>query len=775
MRGVVLAVAALLMAVGPAPARAALDGMGEPIRPHGFPAYYEADGLRLEPCLPPPAGSAALRSDLCIFDPLQAGGLEVGSEIFWWMAEAEAPLLPGVAAGKAMLSMALEGAFLAEEPIDGQQLTFGRVRIRVDVPVPGTYRVTHPYGEITFEGVTVEDGINYTADLGAFSILDPAKGYLGALQSALGPFLTWPDYLDVEALKARDEDDAVVEQYVGDPAEPHVVTGSPFDTNFFRVEYLGPLDVALGTETDLFTVMGKVYDPGATREPHVFPEPPARTLYAVGPVNRAAEYGVGGGIPDIDLQPDGIVTGTEHEGYPLGYPLWYQERLEVPVTDPGTGEPVTDPETGEPLTSSEGGLKLTLCPYSDPMCIGDPVDPSNPAHVALRTGGEGFYWLGEAFLDEDTPGVPAGLEAQVVLGVESTFGGSEAVVDGNQIAFARLRIRVDVPAAGDYTITHPYGVEIFRNVPAGRRTINMTRDIMASDLAAPDGAFVGALFGDIGPRFLTWPGYEEEESLKVPRQVVRDGVPQRDESGEPLMKPVQYVGDPAVPHVVTGSPYGTNYFRVEGPNGIDVRTELFIVMGKVFDEDTFELVPDPDAPVAVADAVTLDLSEAASATVDVLANDTYEGNAQVAVLTGEIFGPEGGTATVNEDGTVTYTPDPGFSGADFFTYRLTDATGLSSGNATVTVTVVPVEVLALTLARVDLRRLRVDLRGTSTLDGATLAIYDGDPETGSVLGTAVVERGRWRFRGTATREVSAVSIVSSTGKAELRNQPVQVR
>ena len=34
-------------------------------------------------------------------------------------------------------------------------------------------------------------------------------------------------------------------------------------------------------------------------------------------------------------------------------------------------------------------------------------------------------------------------------------------MEGDQISFARIRIRVDVPTAGTYVITHPYGVEVF--------------------------------------------------------------------------------------------------------------------------------------------------------------------------------------------------------------------------------------------------------------------------------------------------------------------------
>ena len=50
--------------------------------------------------------------------------------------------------------------------------------------------------------------------------------------------------------------------------------------------------------------------------------------------------------------------------------------------------------------------------------------------------------------------------------------------------------------------------------------------------------------------------------------------------------------------------------------------------------------------------------------------------------------PTGGTTTVNTDGSITYTPNPGFSGTDTFTYKVCDLAGQCT-TATVTVTVAP--------------------------------------------------------------------------------------
>jgi len=731
---------ALVAAIGltwvlTAPAGAILSDLGEPIAPHGFPSYYEdSNGLRLEPCLPEPAGYST-RPDMCVFDPLDTGSdLIVAGEIFWWLAETSM-VMPG--GGDAELTLGIEGTFGGtEEPIDGQQISFGRVRIRVDTPVPGTYVVTHPYGQIIFENVPAgRRGINYTADIGAANFLDPALGFRGALTSPIGPFLTWPEYDQNQALQVVGTDPdtgepVVLEQYIGNPNVPSEVTGSPFGTNFFHVE--GP---GIDVQTEIFFVMGKAYDGTQDRTAHVFPDVPEPNLFAVGPVNRIDFFA----IPSV-----GEVTGVDYI-YPVGYPLWYQE-------DVGT------------IFVPEGGLQLTLCSPLDPMCIADPIDPTDPDMAALRTGGENFWFIAEANLDIDPDN-----RALVVLAVEATFGGDESITDGQQIAFGRERIRIDTPVSGTYRITHPYGQRIFENVPAGRRAVNFTSDIGIVDPFDPDGAFVGALYSDIGPMFLKWTTFDEDPEFTDGRLV-------KPNAADPLLNNY-YIGDPAIEHEVIGSPFSTNYFlieRLEGTNWVWVaQTDLFSVAGKIFDPETFQFAVNPAAPVAVADGGTLNLALAPSVTIDVLANDIY----QEPVTINLVAAPANGTAVVGADVTVTYTPFAAFAatgGVDTFVYNITDDTGLTSNNASVTVTVIPEESITVTRARLDLRKLRLDVRGTSNLPNTVLTIHAGTSVEGAILGqVATAGNGRWSLRGTTTSNLNNITVVSPNGTTA--TQTVQVR
>jgi hypothetical protein len=87
------------------------------------------------------------------------------------------------------------------------------------------------------------------------------------------------------------------------------------------------------------------------------------------------------------------------------------------------------------------------------------------------------------------------------------------------------------------------------------------------------------------------------------------------------------------------------------------------------------------APVAVDDLPVV--AGAGSTPIDVSLNDTFSGAVQVLVLTQPVNGTAVAAAT---GGVVTYTPNPGASGADSFTYVLKDAIGLSNV-ATVSFTV----------------------------------------------------------------------------------------
>ncbi|AOE84598.1 hypothetical protein [Pseudomonas sp. TCU-HL1] len=180
-------------------------------------------------------------------------------------------------------------------------------------------------------------------------------------------------------------------------------------------------------------------------------------------------------------------------------------------------------------------------------------DDTQPISFPSNFPDEAFWFTGDAAITD----AASGIDLLYVSAVEAAFNG-ELPAENDQVSFARIRIRVTVPTAGTYTVTHPYGVDVFRVDAPGTRAINMTRDI---GIGVP-GDFQGALKGDVGP-FL--------RSVNGPYQ----------EANPDTGLVENFVGDPNLTEEVTGSPFGTNFVRIEGPGGLRLETRLFAVSGKL--------------------------------------------------------------------------------------------------------------------------------------------------------------------------------------------------
>ncbi|MFK0310227.1 Ig-like domain-containing protein [Pseudomonas sp. NPDC090233] len=244
-------------------------------------------------------------------------------------------------------------------------------------------------------------------------------------------------------------------------------------------------------------------------------------------------------LSDVDPGPYTFATG--------GYPMWYKDAND---------------------------LSLELC-QSRATSTRAPGAPGAPAYMCTLLPEPGVYddalplvfpdnWPPEMFwflAETEIPQVGnSGYELEVyVAGLEAAFA-AENPVDGDQQSFARIRIRASVPRTGTYTITHPYGVETVNVTTAGRRAINITRDI---GIGAP-GNFSGALNGNLGP----W---------------LRGAGGPYTEVNPDTGATETFVGDPNITEAVTGSPFNTNFVRIEGPPGA-IQTNVFTVSGKVLDQ-----------------------------------------------------------------------------------------------------------------------------------------------------------------------------------------------
>jgi len=205
-----------------------------------------------------------------------------------------------------------------------------------------------------------------------------------------------------------------------------------------------------------------------------------------------------------------------------------------------------------PLSAANGfpryyvdATQLALEPCLDPVGFCPPMglpDPTAPVVFPGNFPAAFLYWVANARVT-----LPSGGRARLTLAVEGTFVGG-VVAPGKQLAFGRVRIRADGLVAGaTYRFTHPYGVDVLQADGAGGLDVSNT---------VGTAGFTGPLGSRIGP-FLVW-------------------------DASPPAPPPGFAGDPAVDHGVTGSPCGTNLFRVEGaglpPGG--TQTDLFSVAGK---------------------------------------------------------------------------------------------------------------------------------------------------------------------------------------------------
>jgi hypothetical protein len=228
-----------------------------------------------------------------------------------------------------------------------------------------------------------------------------------------------------------------------------------------------------------------------------------------------------------------------------GYPIWYQDKTGLRVESCGTWIP-------------------------DPMCpaVAPRPNPALPPSFPGNFTPEGFYQLATATISTANAG-----RAVIATNLE------ESMINGQQFTFSRFRIDITNASTGvPYTVTTPAGKKTVTTTAAKPTTVFDTEDI-----GAAAGNFSGALAGHVGP-FLTWDTF--------------NNVP-----ADPLLKPnalgkPTYIGDGFTPHKVIGSPYGTNFVRIEsvgvnptpltdacptvaGPTADCVETSLLVLQGKI--------------------------------------------------------------------------------------------------------------------------------------------------------------------------------------------------
>src|SRR5438552_2924841 len=202
-----------------------------------------------------------------------------------------------------------------------------------------------------------------------------------------------------------------------------------------------------------------------------------------------------------------------------------------PITPAGFGYPA--------YYVDQNGVGLKACQDpADPVCAAVLPPLPNPAAPLDIAAGNFFSEFPYTFINATVP-MPGGGIGLLVYSVLGTFAPVGDVVPGTQVVFSRVRFRIDTPAAGTYTMTHPFGVTTLTAAAPGRRSINFTDDCL---VRVPPTCGIG---------FNTFTTPLDPSSF-ISTWLRWDATPPAPPAGA--------IGDFVIPHPITGSPCGTTDF-----------------------------------------------------------------------------------------------------------------------------------------------------------------------------------------------------------------------
>jgi PGF-CTERM protein len=198
----------------------------------------------------------------------------------------------------------------------------------------------------------------------------------------------------------------------------------------------------------------------------------------------------------------------------------------------------------------------------------------------------------------------------------------------------------------------------------------------------------------------------------------------------------------------------------------DTATQL-VTVNTPTDDPEPDPTPDPepnDPPIASDDSYTVDENTTLTVPASgVLNNDTDPDGDTLSVTTAAVSEPSNGTLALDSDGSFEYTPDSGFTGADSFTYEVSDGNG-GTDTATVTIAVVgsdttPPVITNFTASGGNNQSITVGFDSSEPLE--TIDIEISGPETATVTEDAFSETN-----GTYTATYDATAIGTYTVSLE---------
>ncbi|WP_085698600.1 Ig-like domain-containing protein [Pseudomonas sp. B26(2017)] len=614
-------------------------------------------------------------------------------EAFWFLAETNIPN-NGAGFGVDAYVAGIEAAFASGNPVDGDQQSFARIRIRVNVPVAGTYTITHPYGVETVNVTTPgRRAINITKDVG----IGAPGNFSGALNGAIGPFLRSINgpYTEVNP------DTGGIETFVGDPNLTEAVTGSPFNTNFLRID--GPSGAG-SIQTNLFTVAGKVLD--NRQQTHVA-------------VDRATYRRTSAGVrAEVFAEADSSST------------LCFRETLALLP-----GPPPTPCQTS--LLGDNNGLffgqrlgtgtlpSVVVVTATNPAGTTRPTAVSAKLTDVVKIQTARYSWANHSLL------------------IEATSTDEVAVPDMVAQGYGRLSKSGTLQKITVADLTQPPATVTVKSAAGGSDTEPVVVVGTAPDTGENQAPLAVADTGSTSfgvPITLSLLTNDSDPDNNVPLTITALTQPAAGQGTVALSGTTSVV---YTPPAVVNTPLTTTFtYKAQDSKGLASANPATV---------TISVAPNRP-PTAVADSVA---TLGVAIPINVLANDTDpEGNTPLGVAS--LTQPPAGRGTVSTDGTViTYTPPATVTTAftTTFTYIARDSFGAQSTPATVTVQVSPrpaAETFTITTSTVQARsggRFNWDFAGTSSVTtGNTITVQVTTPNGLVTLGsTTVPVTGRWRL------------------------------
>ncbi|WP_285420064.1 Ig-like domain-containing protein [Pseudomonas sp. efr-133-TYG-5] len=670
-----------------------------------FPMWYQDNNLlSMElcqsraassrvPASTPPAYMCTLLPEPGIFDDSQPMVFPDNwpPEAFWFLAETNIAN-NGAGYGMDAYVAGIEAAFASGNPADGDQQSFARIRIRVNVPVAGTYTITHPYGVETVNVTTPgRRAINITKDVG----IGAPGNFSGALNGAIGPFLRSVNgpYTEVNP------DTGGVETFVGDPNLTEAVTGSPFDTNFVRIT--GPAGTI---QTSLFTVAGKVLD--SRQQTHVEID---RTTY------RRTSSGI---RAEVFAKADSSST------------LCFRESIALLP-----GPPPTPCQTS--LLGDNNGLffgqrlgngtlpAVVVVTATNPAGTTRPTSVSSKLTDVVKIQTARYNWANHSLL------------------IEATSTDEVAIPDMVAQGYGRLSKSGTLQRITVADLTQPPATVTVKSAAGGSDSEAVVVVGNAPDTGENQAPLAVADTGSTSfgvPITLSLLSNDSDPDGNVPLSITALTQPAAGQGTVALNGTTSVV---YTPPAVVNAPLTTTFtYKAQDVKGLASVNPATV---------TITVAPNRP-PTAVADSVA---TLGVAIPINVLANDTDpEGNVPLGVAS--LTQPAAGRGTVSTDGTViTYTPPATVTTAftTTFTYIARDSFGALSTPATVTVQVSPrpaAETFTITTSTVQARsgnRFNWDFAGTSSVTtGNTITVQVSTPTGVVTLGTTTVPvTGRWRL------------------------------